>query len=49
VTGDDNDNTILVGGGFDKASDSDDEEVELCRCIHCLELDDELEEAASAY
>jgi ankyrin repeat protein len=31
----------LVGGGFDNV-ESDDEEVELCRCIRCLELEDSL-------
>ena len=41
VADNNNDNRILLVGGFDKV-ESDDEEVELCRCIHCLELEDSL-------
>jgi hypothetical protein len=41
VAGDNNDNQALPGGGSYEA-ESGDEEVELCRCIHCLELEDSL-------
>ena len=40
--------TLQTVGGVDAESDdSDDWEVERCRCIHCLELDSEQEEAGS--
>ena len=38
---DDNNNQTLLVGDFDKL-ESDDEEVELCRCVRCLKLEEDL-------